>query len=174
MAALKIILADSREDRFRALYAAYAPVVRRIVHRLCHENDLDDLVQLAFIKVYERLDSVRDESSIKAWVCQVAVNTARDQLRKKRRSAWLRFFAPAELPQPEHAVPGAEERLASHEAVRGALACLSPKLRETVVLFSIEELEIREISVILGVPEGTVKSRLSQAREKLKGEKHDR
>ncbi len=143
-------------------------MIRRILHRLCDPNDLDDLVQMAFVKIHQNLHNLRDEKLVKAWVCRIAVNTAYDYLRHKKRNRWLAIFAPSDLPEVNEAAPRADEKLYQQQSVKEILEALTPKLRETIILFSIEELEIKDIAVALDIPEGTVKSRLNQAREKLK------
>ncbi len=158
----------STDDRFRAVYEAHARTVRRVLHRLAAPRDLDDLVQITWLKVYERMGSLREDGAAKTWVCRIAVNVARDRWRARKRASWLRFLGWEEAPEAPDPSPAADDRLASSERVRRALAALSPKLRETLVLFSIDQLEIREIATILEIPEGTVKSRLNQARGKLR------
>lgn len=143
-------------------------MVRRVIHRLCHTNDLDDLVQVAFVKIYENLDSLRDEKVMKAWVCRIAVNAAHDYLRKKKRGSWLSFLAPSDVPEPKLQEAGADKDALEKESLKAMLDSLSPKLRDTIVLYSIEELEVKDIARVLKVPEGTVKSRLSQARDQLR------
>lgn len=153
---------------FEAIHAEYAGLVRRIVFRLCHPNDLDDLVQQVFVKVFEHRDHLKDPGSLKAWICRIAVNTARDDLRRRRRAGWLSLSAPEDLDRREGPGTDAGSALAGDQLVRRAVGALSPKLREVVVLYSLKELEVKEIAETLGLPEGTVKSRLSQAREKLR------
>src|SRR4051812_18536798 len=106
---------SDRESRFREIYGQHAGVVRRIIHRLCQGNDLDDLVQVAFLKVYEKMESLREQSSLRAWVCQIALHTALDHLRKKKRNAWLLFFAPAELPLDKRGASSVDDSLASDQ-----------------------------------------------------------
>jgi RNA polymerase sigma-70 factor, ECF subfamily len=168
------------DTQFRQIYADYQGMVRTILFRTCGSQDLDDLVQETFVKVARGIDSFQGKSKLKTWIYQIALNTGRDYLRSKKRRSWLSFWGAN--PGKETLTDGfkdqeeqrAIERFQSgmeevqrweafHDAER-MLSVLSPKLRETMVLYSIEDLSIDEIAQILEIPEGTVKSRINAAR----------
>lgn len=153
---------------FRALYDAHAPLVRRVLHRHVSSTDLDDLVQETFVKAWSALGAFKGESRVATWLVRIALNVAKDHARARRRKWWLAFLPDAGATSPSRAGPDAEAATSDRNEVERAIAALSPKLREVVVLYSLRELEVEEIAQILELPAGTVKSRLHQARVKMR------
>ena len=108
------------------------------------------------------------EKQFFGFLCTILVNLRRDDLRLKAANA-LTFTE--KLPEIEDESPGPAEvfaRKSEAEAVRDAVERLSPILRETVVLRYFSDLSVAETAKALGVPEGTVKFRLSEARRKIR------
>ncbi|MWC30298.1 RNA polymerase sigma factor [Paenibacillus sp. MMS18-CY102] len=124
----------------------------------------DDIAQDVFVKVYERLYSYRGESSIKTWLLAITRNTARDAM----RSSWLRrvMLLPGKLiSSDEH--PSAEREALQRELVHDIWSIvlhLPAKLREVLLLHAHHGLGMKEMAALLGLSEGTVKSRLFRAR----------
>ncbi|MDQ3231872.1 MAG: RNA polymerase sigma factor [Pseudobdellovibrionaceae bacterium] len=154
------------ELTFKQIHTEHAAGVRRLLHRMGVGNDLDDLAQETFVKIFHHLNEFEARSSLKTWIYSVAINTARDHHRKNKRRSWLSFFGDDTHEVSSHERP--DHQVSDREQIEGLLKALSPKLRETVVLHSIQELELQEIAEILKIPLGTVKSRLHEARSKLK------
>lgn len=152
-------------DDFRQIHDAYAVALRKFLFRMGIRDELDDLVQETFIKVFTRYESFKGTSSQKTWIFSVALNTARDHLREKKRKNWLQFFTGSEESEPSRG--NLAKDYADKVEIERLLGALSPKLREVVVLSCQEELELQEIATILDIPLGTVKSRPHQARSKL-------
>lgn len=167
------------ETQFREVYLKHESTVRAVLFRMCGPADLDDLVQECFIKVFQGIDGFKGESELRTWIYRIAINTANDYLRAKKRRSWLLFFGKDgdsegnEASEVLAAKAGAVTSISEYERfeakhdVARLLRKLSPKLRETVTLFSIDELSIDDISQILQVPSGTVKSRISLAKQEL-------
>ena len=114
-----------------------------------------------------RFRQLRDRTRFRAWLVRMTWRLALDRQRGERRrltrdTAWA-AGAPAAPPAP----PGPVERLRAHELWR-AIDALPPKLRMAVVLANIEGHGTSEAAALLGVPAGTVKSRLFEARRRLK------
>ncbi|MEK8130917.1 RNA polymerase sigma factor [Paenibacillus filicis] len=126
----------------------------------------DDISQDVFVKVYERIFSFRGEASVRTWLLTITRNTVRDHW----RSAWFRRVVPFAAPRREGRVASAEtqaiEFLEEQEVWQTVLA-LPPKLREVLLLHVHHRLSYAEIAALLGITEGTVKSRLSRARAKV-------
>lgn len=150
----------------------------RRVYALCYrftgrDSEAQDLTQEVFLRIFRSLKSFRSgEGSFVVWMTRLTRNLLIDHYRRSRLE---RVTDPI-----EDQLPMLEERgsiasrtdgmLAGREAsevLQGALAKLSPELRETVILRDLEELEYREIAQVLKVPEGTVKSRLNRGRAEL-------
>src|SRR5205823_1610740 len=87
----------------------YGPYLQRVLARLLGSDpELGDLLQETFSRVFSRLDRLRDPSTLKTWMTSIAVFTARETLRRRRRARWLHFFAPGDLPDAPDAWPGAD------------------------------------------------------------------
>jgi RNA polymerase sigma-70 factor (ECF subfamily) len=150
----------------RALYGVVLGIVGNPL-------DADDLTQEAFIRAHRRLASFRAESSLKTWLTRIAINAARDFLRRQR----LRGLLPLGRRHEErvaHQAPGAEERLMSRqleENVAGFMATLSERERTIFSLRFIGGHSLAEISQITSANLSTVKTHLyralAKARERL-------
>lgn len=150
-------------DSFDALYENYAGLVRSVLYRLCAPEDLNDLVQETFLKIWKGLPGFAGKSSLKSWVYRVAYNVAVDRLRKNKNKELL-LKENQEVPSEQN-LP---ETLRTQELVQKGLRTLSEDHRTVLVLNALEGLTIEEIAAIIEVPEGTVKSRLHHARENIK------
>ncbi len=137
------------------------------------ESEAQDLTQEVFLRIFKTLKSFRaGEGSFTVWMSRLTRNLLIDHYRRTkmdRASDSIEDQLPM-LEQRPTSSNRADGLLAGREAselLQGALARLSPELRETVILRDLEELEYREIASILAVPEGTVKSRLNRGRAEL-------
>jgi RNA polymerase sigma-70 factor (ECF subfamily) len=158
--------ARARAGAFRSLFGA----LREPVYRLCHHltgrpADAEDALQEVFLSVHRGLPAFRGEAGLATWVFRVAL---REGLRVRARR---RDGVPLDDGASAQAATGTEARLeARHEARRvlAALEHLSAGQRAVLALFAVEGLGHPEIAAILGVPEGTVWSRLFAARTRLR------
>lgn len=140
---------------------AYQSHVWRFLRHLLGDSALaEDVTQETFIRIYRKLDTFRSRSKFSTWVFSVARNAGIDALRSRQRRDHL-FTAIAQTTR--ESVSGTELGL----EIESALHSLGPKLREAFVLIEAVGLTYREASGALGVPEGTVKSRVFHAREQL-------
>lgn len=161
--------------------AAWEEMVKthtRRVFAMCYrftgrDSEAQDLTQEVFLRVFRTLKTFRsDEGSFVIWLSRVTRNLLIDHYRRSRLERATDSIED-QLPMLEErraASARTDGMLAGREAgelLQGALAKLSPELRETVILRDIQELEYREIAQVLKVPEGTVKSRLNRGRAEL-------
>jgi RNA polymerase sigma-70 factor (ECF subfamily) len=146
-------------DAFAELVVAYQAPVWRFLRRMLGDAALaEDVAQEAFLRAYQRLDTFTFRCRFSTWLFQVAHNAAIDALRAQtRRDRLTRVAPPPSPPSDPHA----------RAEIDDALARLSPKLRSAVVVVEVLGLSYQEAGEVLGVPEGTVKSRVFQARERL-------
>jgi RNA polymerase sigma-70 factor (ECF subfamily) len=141
---------------------------------LKNPQDAEEVAQEAVLKAFVHLSSFRSESKFSTWLVQIAFNEARMKLRKDRPHLyesidtqqqdaegdyWPRDFAdwrpiPSELLETDQA----------REGLENAINSLSPRYREVVVLRDVENLSIKDTAVILGISEGSVKTRLHRGR----------
>lgn len=150
----------------------------RRVYAVCYrftanDQEAQDLTQDVFLRVFRTLKSFRaGEGSFVVWLTRLTRNLLIDNYRRTRLDRATDSI--------EDQLPMLEEKTAmsartdglvagreASELLQAALQKLSPELRETVILRDLEELEYREIADVLGVPEGTVKSRLNRGRAEL-------
>jgi len=129
---------------------------------LGNAQDAEDAAQDVFIKAYRKLGNFKPEAALYTWLYRIGVNTCIDYKRKYRDSSQN---------TPSHADGLSPENLyQSKETIRTithALSALPEKLRAVIVLREVEALSYEEIAKILNISLGTVKSRISRARELL-------
>jgi RNA polymerase sigma-70 factor (ECF subfamily) len=150
----------------------------RRVYGLCYrftgrDSEAQDLTQDVFLRVYRALGGFRaTEGSFVTWLTRLTRNLLIDHYRRTRKDR-VTDSIDDQLPRVETgfvSVSRPDTALAGREAselLQGALTKLSPELRETIILRDLQDMEYREISEILGIPEGTVKSRLNRGRAEL-------
>lgn len=160
---------DGDLSAFEDLVTEYQDEIYNLCrYMLGNARDADDAAQDVFIKAYQRLNDFRPEASLYTWLYRIGVNTCLDYKRK----SFLRILNHSE--SKINSLPGEstpEEDYQSKEtaiAINHALAGLPEILRTTIVLREIEHLAYEEIAEILDTSIGTVKSRISRARELLK------
>ncbi|MDT9724607.1 RNA polymerase subunit sigma-70 [Xylanibacillus composti] len=126
----------------------------------------DDITQEVFLKAYRHMDRFRREASPKTWLLTIARNTVRDHM----KSAFMRRVTLVDWVQNRETHPSAEdesfEQMAVSDIWRQVLQ-LPVKYKEVLILFAHYQLSMKEIARLLGTREGTVKSRLHQARLKV-------
>src|SRR5258708_39878296 len=163
------------------------PVVphHRRVYAICYRftgsgNDAEDLTQEVFLKLYKNLGSFdTQKGSFQTWITTLARNLLVDHFRRTRLdrasdSLDASFDGQDDSPTMADRLadprPSQEQHVAGLELkvrVQHALKQLSPELREAVILRDLEDMDYKEISQVLRIPEGTVKSRISRGRGEL-------
>jgi len=137
------------------------------------DSEAQDLTQDVFLRVFKSVKSFRaGEGSFAVWLTRLTRNLLIDNYRRTKMERATDSIEDQLLVLEGRSAVGSrtDSILAGREAsevLQGALAKLSPELRETVILRDLEELEYREIAQVLGIPEGTVKSRLNRGRAEL-------
>ncbi|WP_300935260.1 RNA polymerase sigma factor [uncultured Muribaculum sp.] len=159
----KCATTDSR-SAFERLVVEYSPELRRYLMNLTlgDASLTDDLAQDTFLKAYMSIRSFQGLSRFKTWLFRIAINEYYAYARKRREQ---RMDGMAETPVIECVTP-----LRNVEAgidAQKCLAVLSETERSVVLLFYMNDLPIKEIVKITGMPEGTVKSHLSRAKVKM-------
>jgi RNA polymerase sigma factor (sigma-70 family) len=130
------------------------------------EHDAEDVFQDVFLRVYERLGGLRDDEAVRPWIAQVTRRLCLDRLASRSRSA-----VPAGDLDEDADEPGGEGELAGIEEamdVHQALAALDPGCREMLDRFFARDEPYRVIAEAVGVPMGTVASRISRCLDKLR------
>lgn len=174
-------LRQGTETAYEALIAEYQQPVYNLAMRLLSDpSDACDVVQEVFLKVFRKIGAFRGDSSLKTWVYRIAVNEAYNYKRWFGRHLKQQVGLEGEeegnlsycdrLPDPGRSPFDSASDSEQHQLVEAALARLNPTYRTAVVLRDIEELSYEEISEVLQVALGTVKSRILRGREALRKE----
>lgn len=142
-------------------------IYRFILHMVGSRDEALELTQDAFIKAWQALPGWRPEAEFRTWLFRIASNTALDCLRRRQVVEFVALDEDCDLPG-DSADPEAQLQTKQRlQMLTSALNRLPHDQREIVLLREIEDMTYSEISIALGVSEGTVKSRLARAREAL-------
>lgn len=155
------------KDTLQEWMTAYGQDVWNFVYCMTRKWELaDDITQEVFLKAYRHMHSFRREASVKTWLLTIARNTVRDYM----KSAFMRRVTLVDWVQNRETHPSAEDESFEQMAVSRIwkqVLELPVKYREVLILFAHYQLSMKEIARLLGTREGTVKSRLHQARLKV-------
>ncbi len=156
-------------EAFEELVDRYKTRLVSLIYRMLNDqNEAEDLVQETFLRVWTHRQDYDFSYCLSTWIYTIALNLAKNELRKRRK---FKFFSlldmtekGLELPDPKMG-PSALGHL-----LEGAIGKLPSKYKEAFLLRDVEQLPYEEVAQILGVPLGTVKSRVNRARAVLKDE----
>lgn len=162
---------DRDQGAFAELVEHYDTRLRALAfHLLGDPYETDDALQDAYVKVYRGLPGFAGASALSTWLTRITYTTCIDHLRRRGRLVPTPDLDP-DPPLPD--APDPADDLSSRETVRRALRRLPPEQRAVVVLVGIQGLDYRRAAEILGVPSGTVASRLASARRSLRNTLRD-
>ena len=153
-------------QEFEVRLAECSTLAFRVALGVLHNAaDAEEVAQEAFLRAYRNFHRLRDRQRFRAWLARIAWRLALDRWRSASRRERREQIA-AEPPP----VQNAEELAASWEfqgRLQQAVDELPPKLRQVLILAAVEGYNIREVARLLGLPDGTVKSRLHLARKAM-------
>lgn len=154
---------DGNEDAFRILYRRHTPHLYRFVLRFLNgnETEAEDVIQDTWLRAVRALDGFRWEAAFRTWITGIALNRARELLRKRKRTP--REELPEVLPDP-----GPPPRVPDRVDLERAIAMLPDGYRTVLVLHDIEGFTHREISERLEIAAGTSRSQLHHARKAVR------
>ncbi|RMF61615.1 MAG: sigma-70 family RNA polymerase sigma factor [Calditrichaeota bacterium] len=150
------------------------PLLNFIYRFVGNQEEAEDILQETFLRVYRKRHAYRRVAKFSTWIYTIAGNLARTELRKRKRR---RLFSISDMGVEEdkdYEVSDEEfnpeqhvDSLLHDEVIQREINKLSPKFREVIILRDIQEFSYEEISQILRIPIGTVKSRVNRARLRL-------
>lgn len=168
---IKLFSREQTLEQFERLAAeAEKQVYSVCYHMMGQRQDALDCAQETMLRAYRGFDSFRRSASFATWITRIAINVCTDALRKRRESLSLDQLRQEQGFDPPDKSPGAYEQLEEKERLallRQALQSLPEDARQLIILRDMRQMTYEEISDILKLPLGTVKSRISRAREKL-------
>jgi len=154
---------------FEERLAECGPLAFRVAYGvLRNAADAEDVAQEALLKAYRNFGRLREPARFRGWLVRIAFRMALDRWRSVKRRE--KREAPGEQPEPRTAGPSVEDLATSSEfqaRLERAMEELPEKFRLVVLLAGIQGYTLAEVSGMLGIPMGTVKSRLFLARKKL-------
>lgn len=151
---------------FEQLFRDYRQPILNYIYRFIGDEALaEELTQNAFVKAYAALPRLPAEANRRAWLYRIATNTCYDHLRRRKLIQWLPL---QERDGKPCADSGPEHRTSQEDAVQRGLARLSPDDRAVLILYGVEGYSTVEISTMLGISPGAVKTRLCRARERFR------
>jgi RNA polymerase sigma-70 factor (ECF subfamily) len=170
--------ATGSEIAFRALVKRYRSRIMNLVSRFINDRDrAEEISQEVFLRVFRNRERYRKSGKFSTWIFTIAVNLTKNEIRSRvRHKGTFSLDALEEetggqgLPFPDTS-PLPDEDLSRgeiREKVAEALRKLPPRYREAVVLRDVEGMSYEEVGQILGIPGGTVRSRINRARLMLK------
>ncbi len=165
-AALRVV--DGRADAFRRLADRHLDGAYRLAAVILNDRvEAEDAVHDAAVAAWRAFAELRDPASFEAWFRRILVNGCRDRLRARTRRRVVDVGR--ELVDAEHpAVPDTSEATAARDALDRALGALDPDHQVVIALRFHADLTVPAIAEALGIPEGTVKSRLHHALGRLR------
>lgn len=164
----KSVKGQNIEKEIQRLMDTYGKDVLRTSYMyLKNLQNAEDAFQEVFIRVFNKLESFKRESSEKTWIIRITINVCKDML----RSSWLKRVMLTDKLKDKNVNIGIENRIVKIEENKilfEEVMSLSHRFKEVIILYYYHNCNTAEISKILNVAEGTVRSRLHRAREILK------
>ena len=163
-----VLGAASRGDHraFAEIVQHYDDGLRALAYRLLGDRDrMDDVLQESYVRAFRALPRFRGEARLGTWLYRIVYNACIDELERWKRRAELPLDEVHEQADPR---PDTAAALAQHDALSAALAALAPQDRAALLLVDAQGFDYRAAGRVLGVPEGTVASRLNRARAEVR------
>jgi RNA polymerase sigma-70 factor (ECF subfamily) len=153
-------------DAFYSLISRHDRGLRGLAYRLLGDQDaMDDALQDSYLKAFRALPRFSGDSAFKSWLYRIVYNTCLDELRRTRKMGVVPIEAATERPD-QRSDPG--DLAAEKIDLAAALASLSPEMRAAVLLVYVDGMDYESAREILGVPGGTLASRLLRGRAQLR------
>ncbi len=128
---------------------------------LKNDDDVCDAIQETLLSAYKNFSSLKEKQYFSTWITRILINKCYDIIKKNKKVAYLNEQMEVEANESYY------DRYKEDSTVERVLSQLSQELKLVTVLYYYDEFSINEISEMLNIPEGTVKSRLARARDKM-------
>ncbi len=152
---------------FRTLVEKYRTVMFGTAFLMTRDHILaEDALQEALVRIWKNLPSLRRQGSLKAWLVRIVINEVNGQMRKKRLPS-VSLENAVEIKADCDEVATKLIRSEEHQRLRQAIESLSPEHKQTIILRYFSDLTVPEVARAMGKREGTIKSRLSRALNRL-------
>ena len=159
-------VANGNHQAFATIVKKYETMIAKVaIGMLGNTADADDVGQETFIRFYRSLRQFKGDSSLGTYLSRIAINLSLNALKKRKSQRWLSF---EDKLQSQSKTEDEFQKSDTAELVNKALELLEPEFKSVVVLRLMQGFSTKETAQILGLPLGTVLSRLSRAQEKLR------
>lgn len=128
---------------------------------LKNDDDVCDAIQETLLSAYKNFESLREKQYFSTWITRILINKCYDIIKKNKKVAYLNEQMEVEANESYY------DRYKEDSTVERVLSQISTELKLVTVLYYYDEFSVKEISEMLNIPEGTVKSRLARARDKM-------
>lgn len=177
------LVKEGREDAFDELFERYKAKIFSFIRRYVRENAAaEDIFQETFIRLYTKSGYYKGGSKFSTWLYTIAVNLCRDELRKRGRRKSVSLDGAGDFGKNGKNIPPAAEKVTDGKPgprleaemnelsflVREAVDELPEEFRTVMILHGLHRLKYREIAEVLGIPRGTVQSRMHTALNRLR------
>jgi RNA polymerase sigma-70 factor, ECF subfamily len=164
---------SGNQQAFKEIFHMYRSYAYNLIYKITGPyGDHEDLLQEVFFQIYLSLKTFHGDSSFKTWFHRVVIHVCTRRWRYQKAEKRISSKSTVQLDSIENMVPSQEmgtlHQLELKDLVGQALDTLDQKLRVPLVLNIYSEMDLSEIATIMGIPEGTVKSRLFSARKQIK------
>ena len=149
----EIFIKDINENRIKMYKTA--------ISILKNEDDANDAIQETLFSAYKNYNNLREKSYFSTWIIRILINKCYDIINKNKKVAYIDDSITQNT-------MGETDKYDVENSLEWVLDKIDKDLKEIVVLYYYDELSVNEISEILEIPKGTVKSRLSRAREQIR------
>lgn len=160
--------APTRDEAWEEVYRRHFADIHRVIWRCgVDPSEAEDLTQRVFVLAYERIDELKELTTVGGWLRGIALRVVSSHRRWRRVRKVKRWLVSSEAPRPAGTAAPDQELVAGRDAalVRDIVQSMKPRLRDVLVLCDMEGLAPAEAAKILGVPTNTVRSRRRVARE---------
>ena len=128
---------------------------------LKNDDDVCDAIQETLLSAYKNFESLKEKQYFSTWITRILINKCYDIIKKNKKIAYLNEQMEMETNESYY------DRYKEDSTVERVLSQINPELKLVTVLYYYDEFSVKEISEMLNIPEGTVKSRLARARDKM-------
>jgi len=171
---------DGDVSAYEELVERYRRPLLNFIYRILNDwTFAEDLLQETYLRLYVNKDSYREIAKFSTWIYTIAGNLAKSELRRQKIRRWL-SISPREDEHRQLDIPDAAANPAENVQSSNSLGRIDEEIRklprvfrEVVILRDVQELSYEEISLILKIPLGTVKSRVNRGRRRLKEQLQD-
>jgi len=170
------LLVKGDEEAYRYIYRRYAPKIGALAKSYLGSDDVDDIIQEVFLRIYKSVRRFRGDARLSTWIYKITINVCNNVYKKLKNRDILIDFSENNDNDDEYRLQyGTEEDVQKNvvneieiEVLRKALARLTPEDRTILYMKEVDGLTYAEIGKILEKPEGTIKSKLHYIKELLK------